>query len=104
MPIQKKLKIILSPLADDTSINFEKEEIDNQGEPNSSQSSSSNNTIVDNNNNNDNDVDGDKIVVTWDGDDDPENPQNWPTFQKAFFIFQISFLTTSVYIPLVLKN
>ena len=28
-------------LADDTSINFEKEEIDNQGEPNSSQSSSS---------------------------------------------------------------
>lgn len=84
-------------LADDTSINFEKEEIDNQGEPNSSQSSSSNNTIVDNNNNNDNDVDGDKIVVTWDGDDDPENPQNWPTLQKAFFIFQISFLTTSVY-------
>ena len=71
--------------------------IDNQGEPNSSQSSSSNNTIVDNNNNNDNDVDGDKIVVTWDGDDDPENPQNWPTLQKAFFIFQISFLTTSVY-------
>lgn len=43
---------------------------------------------------NDND---DKIIVTWDGDDDPENPLNWPFYQKAFFIFQISFLTTSVY-------
>ncbi|KAL6452939.1 MDR1 Multidrug resistance protein 1 [Candida maltosa Xu316] len=40
---------------------------------------------------------GDKVMVTWDGDDDPENPLNWPFYQKAFFIFQISFLTTSVY-------
>ncbi|RCK64630.1 Multidrug resistance protein 1 [Candida viswanathii] len=39
----------------------------------------------------------DKILVTWDGDDDEENPLNWPFYQKAFFIFQISFLTTSVY-------
>ncbi|EER33594.1 benomyl/methotrexate resistance protein [Candida tropicalis MYA-3404] len=43
------------------------------------------------------DVDDGKIIVTWDGDDDPENPLNWPFYQKAFFIFQISFLTTSVY-------
>ncbi|KAG7666332.1 MDR1 [[Candida] subhashii] len=40
----------------------------------------------------------DNILTTWDGDDDPENPQNWPVYQKALLIFQISFLTTSVYI------
>ncbi|ODV80927.1 multidrug resistance protein 7 [Suhomyces tanzawaensis NRRL Y-17324] len=38
------------------------------------------------------------IYVDWDGEDDPENPQNWPFIQKAFFIFEIAFLTTSVYI------
>ncbi|KAK6455536.1 multidrug resistance protein 7 [Scheffersomyces xylosifermentans] len=38
-----------------------------------------------------------KIVVDWDGEDDPENPYNWPFYQKAFFIFEIVFLTTSVY-------
>ena len=30
------------------------------------------------------DVDDGKIIVTWDGDDDPENPLNWPFYQKAF--------------------
>ena len=68
-----------------------KEEIDNQGEPNSSQSSSSNNTIVGNNNNNDNDVDGDKIVVTWDGDDDPEKPSKLANFTKAFSFSKFHF-------------
>ncbi|EMG49492.1 MDR1 Multidrug resistance protein 1 [Candida maltosa Xu316] len=44
------------------------------------------------------DRDSDKqIIVTWDGDNDPENPKNWPFYQKAFFIIQISFLTSSVY-------
>ncbi|KAK6874740.1 Multidrug resistance protein 1 [Candida tropicalis] len=37
------------------------------------------------------------VIVTWDGEDDPENPINWTGTQKGFFIFQISFLTTSVY-------
>lgn len=39
-----------------------------------------------------------KIIVTWDGEDDMENPQNWPRFQKAIFMFNIFFLTISVYI------
>jgi Multidrug resistance protein len=39
----------------------------------------------------------DKIIVTWDGDDDPENPYNWPLPQKVFLIVLIAFLTTSVY-------
>ncbi|KAK6463716.1 multidrug resistance [Scheffersomyces coipomensis] len=38
-----------------------------------------------------------KIVVDWEGDDDPENPVNWPFYQKGFFIFEIAFLTTVVY-------
>ncbi|CAN3373487.1 hypothetical protein DIURU_003043 [Diutina rugosa] len=38
------------------------------------------------------------ILVTWDGDDDPENPRNWPVKQKAFFVVQIAFLTMSVYL------
>lgn len=39
----------------------------------------------------------DRIIVTWDGDDDPENPRNWPLWLKAIFILEIGFLTTSVY-------
>ncbi|ODV77955.1 SCR1 protein [Suhomyces tanzawaensis NRRL Y-17324] len=38
------------------------------------------------------------VYVGWDGEDDPENPKNWPFYQKAFFMFQIAFLTVSVYI------
>lgn len=37
------------------------------------------------------------IVVTWDGDEDPDNPQNWPVLTKAVFVFAISFLTMTVY-------
>ena len=39
----------------------------------------------------------DQIIVDWDGPDDPENPYNWPLYQKMFFMFEIAFLTTSVY-------
>lgn len=39
----------------------------------------------------------DEIIVDWDGPDDPENPYNWPLYQKVFFVFEIAFLTTSVY-------
>ena len=39
----------------------------------------------------------DKIIVTWDGDDDPENPYNWPLFYKCLFIFKIGILTAFVY-------
>lgn len=42
------------------------------------------------------------IVVTWDGDDDPENPRNWSVMQKAFFVIQIAFLTMSVYMALAI--
>ncbi|CCG24622.1 hypothetical protein CORT_0F03980 [Candida orthopsilosis Co 90-125] len=39
----------------------------------------------------------DYIIVTWDGDDDPDNPYNWPFYLKAIMAFQIAFLTVSVY-------
>lgn len=38
-----------------------------------------------------------KILVDWDGDDDPENPYNWPVKYKVFLIGQICSLTTAVY-------
>lgn len=41
--------------------------------------------------------DDDVILVTWDGDDDPENPYNWPFAYKVLFIVQIGFLTAFVY-------
>lgn len=37
------------------------------------------------------------IYVDWDGEDDPENPYNWPLWQKLVFVFEISFLTLAVY-------
>jgi DHA1 family multidrug resistance protein-like MFS transporter len=58
----------------------------NDGEPNDSSSSSSTSTVA-----------SDKIFVTWNGDDDPENPYNWPLPEKVLLIVLISFLTTSVY-------
>ncbi|GEQ67189.1 hypothetical protein JCM33374_g853 [Metschnikowia sp. JCM 33374] len=42
-------------------------------------------------------IDADWILVTWDGEDDPENPYNWPILYKAIFIAKISLLTTLVY-------
>ncbi|KAF2761648.1 MFS general substrate transporter [Pseudovirgaria hyperparasitica] len=37
-------------------------------------------------------------LVSWFGDDDPENPQNWSLFKKCFVTFLICLLTFSVYI------
>lgn len=39
-----------------------------------------------------------KIIVCWDGEDDPENPRNWPIYLKAIFVIEIFFITLSVYI------
>lgn len=38
------------------------------------------------------------MTVSWFGENDPENPQNWPLWKKNFVTFQICLLTTSVYI------
>lgn len=40
----------------------------------------------------------DLALVSWFGDADPENPQNWSTFKKCFVTFEICLLTTSIYI------
>jgi DHA1 family multidrug resistance protein-like MFS transporter len=40
----------------------------------------------------------DVAVITWYGDDDPENPQNWSTSKKVFVTFLICLLTFGVYI------
>lgn len=40
----------------------------------------------------------DQTVVDWDGEQDPENPQNWSLRKKFFVTFQICLLTTGVYI------
>ncbi|CAH6719426.1 multidrug resistance protein 1 [[Candida] jaroonii] len=38
-----------------------------------------------------------RIVVDWDGVDDPENPKNWSLFEKSIVVFQICLLTAVVY-------
>lgn len=40
----------------------------------------------------------DVTMVTWFGDNDPENPINWSTSKKVFVTFEICLLTFSVYI------
>lgn len=37
-------------------------------------------------------------LVSWYGDNDPENPRNWSLFKKTFVTFEICLLTTSIYI------
>lgn len=37
------------------------------------------------------------IKVEWDGDDDPENPKNWPFMYQFYFICQVGLLTASIY-------
>ncbi|THW24169.1 MFS general substrate transporter [Aureobasidium pullulans] len=37
-------------------------------------------------------------LVSWYGDDDPANPQNWSSVKKVFVTFLICFLTVSIYI------
>lgn len=34
----------------------------------------------------------DEFIVKWDGDDDPENPQNWSTSFKSWVTAQLSML------------
>lgn len=43
-----------------------------------------------------------QIIVTWDGDDDEENPLNWPLHHKVFFIAEIGILTLTIYIGLAI--
>jgi DHA1 family multidrug resistance protein-like MFS transporter len=38
------------------------------------------------------------IKVEWDGDDDPENPKNWPFIHRLYFICLVGLLTASIYI------
>ncbi|KAK6457376.1 multidrug resistance protein 2 [Scheffersomyces xylosifermentans] len=38
-----------------------------------------------------------KVIVTWDSEDDPENPYNWPLYQKLLLLGELAFLTVSVY-------
>ncbi|CAH6720088.1 fluconazole resistance protein 1 [[Candida] jaroonii] len=38
-----------------------------------------------------------RIIVTWDGEDDPNNPKNWPMYLKVLIIIQVCFLTIVVY-------
>lgn len=43
-----------------------------------------------------NDSSDDENVVDWDGDDDPKNPFNWPTWRKVlncFLVSALSFMT-----------
>ncbi|KAF8497445.1 putative caffeine resistance protein 5 [Russula emetica] len=39
----------------------------------------------------------DSMLVTWHGPDDPENPMNWSRVKKCWVMFQLCFLTFSVY-------
>ncbi|KAK6461188.1 multidrug resistance protein 2 [Scheffersomyces coipomensis] len=41
--------------------------------------------------------DDDLIIVTWDGDDDPACPYNWPLYQKLILLGEVAFLVVSVY-------
>lgn len=43
-------------------------------------------------------VNSKRVIVDWEGDDDPENPVNWSVTEKCVFVFLVSFLTLSVYI------
>ncbi|KAK6198626.1 multidrug resistance protein 2 [Scheffersomyces amazonensis] len=38
-----------------------------------------------------------EIIVSWDGENDPENPYNWPLRRKIFLLAEVAFLTVSVY-------
>lgn len=69
--------------------------------------SSSEQTQVDESNRNINHVSGVQVdqekgrdvhLVSWWGENDPENPMNWSLFKRCFVTFQICLLTTSVYI------
>ncbi|KAK6455935.1 multidrug resistance protein 6 benomyl/methotrexate resistance protein [Scheffersomyces xylosifermentans] len=77
-------------LEDNKEGNFSKEQVDVESDiENSSPSTISSKTRIE--------IVSPQIIVDWEDDKDPENPKNWPLYQKAFFVFQIAFLTVSVY-------
>ncbi|ANB11430.1 Flr1p [Sugiyamaella lignohabitans] len=39
----------------------------------------------------------DPFLVDWNGPDDPENPQNWPSWKKGITVFQVMLLTCATY-------
>lgn len=39
----------------------------------------------------------DVFIVSWDGEDDPENPYNWPIYYKFLFIVKVGIPTAFVY-------
>ncbi|EPY51908.1 spermine family transmembrane transporter Caf5 [Schizosaccharomyces cryophilus OY26] len=45
-----------------------------------------------------NDVNQKEFIVTWNGENDPEHPQNWPVLVKSLITIQICLLTFSVYV------
>lgn len=40
----------------------------------------------------------DRFLVGWYGDDDPDNPQNWPSWKKTLLLVGMQLLTFSMYI------
>lgn len=38
-----------------------------------------------------------EYLVTWDGDQDPTNPKNFPSFTKWFILFQVSIIISTLY-------
>ncbi|KAK6460547.1 multidrug resistance protein 2 [Scheffersomyces coipomensis] len=44
------------------------------------------------------DLGNDEIIVSWDGEDDPENPYNWPFHRKLLLLGEVAFLTVSIYV------
>lgn len=79
-------------IVDDDLKNKEFSEGTNQSLHSSSESENSSDTIKATP-----DEDSQQIIVTWDGDDDPDNPYNWPLHNKIFFMISICFVTISVY-------
>uniref|UniRef100_A0A060T9K8 ARAD1D12694p n=1 Tax=Blastobotrys adeninivorans TaxID=409370 RepID=A0A060T9K8_BLAAD len=45
----------------------------------------------------DKELDDGEILVDWEGDDDPENPKNWPMWRKAVVVVLVGVLTVSIY-------
>lgn len=43
-------------------------------------------------------------AVDWEGDDDPENPQNWTSKKKAINVALFSTLTFITYVPSILGH
>lgn len=42
------------------------------------------------------------IYISWEGENDPDNPHNWPFYYKAIFVFKIICLTALIYMSAAL--